>query len=134
MFRTQNGRLLNESYFQNLVKVLNSFKQISTPPFTPEDYKIRKQSVKSYDPSVNQSNDRSVDDLDASLAPSISITQAAVQFDTAATTRMTSATPSMQSQDTEANMKLTETNLQLVKTLEAMMKAMDNMEKRNGIF
>ena len=123
------------SSFKTLFKVFVGSKQISTPPFTSDHYKqIRKQSVKSYDPSVNQSNDRSVDDLDASLAPSISITQAAVQFDTAATTRMTSATPSMQSQDTEANMKLTETNLQLVKTLEAMMKAMDNMEKRNGIF
>ena len=90
--------------------------------------------MKSYDPSVNQSNDRSFDDLDASLAPSISISQPAVQFGHVATTGMTSVTPSMQSQDTEANLKLTETNLQLVKTLEAMMKAMDNMEKRNEIF
>ena len=82
---------------------------------------------------MNQSNDRSVDDLDASLAPSTSMSQPVVQFGPIATTRMTSVTPSMQSQDTEANMKLTETNIQLVKTLESMMKAMDNMEKRNGI-
>ena len=131
----QTGRLFNESSFKTLVKVFLGSKQISEPPLTPDHYKqIRKQSVKSYDPSVNQSNDRSLDDLDASLAPSISMSQPAVQFGHVATTRMASVTPSIQSQDTEANMKLTETNLQLVKTLEAMMKAMDNMEKRNGIF
>ena len=113
-----------------LVKVFLGSKQIQTPPLTSDYNQIRKQSVKSYDPSVNQSNDRSVDDLDASLAPSTSMSQQVVQF---ATTRMTSVSPSMRSQDTEANMKLTETNIQLVKTLEAMMKAMDNMEKRNGI-
>ena len=90
--------------------------------------------MKSYDPSVNQSNDRFSDALDASLAPSFSMSQPVVQFGPVATTRMTSVTPSMQSHDTEANMKLTETNIKLVKTLEAMMKAMDNMEKRNGIF
>ena len=113
-----------------LVKVFLGSKQIQTPPITSDYNQIRKQSVKSYDPSVNQSNDRSVDDLDASLAPSTSMSQQVVQF---ATTRMTSVSPSMRSQDTEANMKLTETNIQLVRTLEAMMKAMDNMEKRNGI-
>ena len=113
-----------------LVKVFLGSKQIQTPPLTSDYNQIRKQSVKSYDPSVNQSNDRSVDDLDASLAPSTSMSQQVVQF---ATTRMTSVSSSMRSQDTEANMKLTETNIQLVKTLEAMMKAMDNMEKRNGI-
>ena len=135
MLRTQNDRSFSKSCFQNLVKVLKSFKQNSTPPLTPDHYKqIRKQSVKSYDPSVNQSNDRSLDDLDASFAPSISISQPAVKFGHVATTRMASVTPSIQSQDTEANMKLTETNLQLVKTLEAMMKAMDNMEKRKRIF
>lgn len=118
-----------------LVKVFLGSKQIPTPPYTSDHYnQIRKQSVKSYDPSVNQSNDRSSDALDASLAPSFSMSQPVVQFGPVATTRMTSVTPSMQSHDTEANMKLTETNIKLVKTLEAMMKAMDNMEKRNGIF
>ena len=116
-----------------LVKVFLGSKQIQTPPLTSDYNQIRKQSVKSYDPSVNQSNDRSVDDLDASLAPSTSMSQPVVQFGHIAPTRMTSVTPSMRSQDTEANMKLTETNIQLVKTLESMMKAMDNMEKRNGI-
>ena len=116
-----------------LVKVFLGSKQIQTPPLTSDYNQIRKQSVKSYDQSMNQSNDRSVDDLDASLAPSTSMSQPVVQFGPIATTRMTSVTPSMQSQDTEANMKLTETNIQLVKTLESMMKAMDNMEKRNGI-
>lgn len=116
--------------FENLVEVLVSSKHISTPPLTSDYYKqLGKGSVKSYDPSVNQSNDRSFDDLDVSLAHSIS--QPAVKFPHANLSM--SVTPSMKSQDTEANMRLTETNVQLVKTLEAMMKAMDNMEKRNGI-
>ena len=111
--------------------MLVSSKHIPSPPLTPDYYnQLPEGSVKSYDQSVNQSNDRSLDDLDVSLAPSIS--QPAVKFQPA--NQRMSLTPSMKSQDTEANMRLTETNVQLVKTLEAMMKAMDNMEKRNGIF
>ena len=129
-----NMSSMGHTRFQNSVKVFLGSKQITTPPITPDPYlQVRKESVKSYDPSVNQSNDRSLDDLDTSLAPSMIIDQPAVQFSHVATPRMTSVTPSMKSQDTEASMKLTETNLQLVKTLEAMMKAMDGMEKRNGI-
>ena len=108
--------------------ILGSFRQISTPPQDDHYSEVRKGSSKYHEASINLSNDRSLDELDASLAPSIN--QPGVQFGRAAPSM--SVTPSMKSHDIGDNEKLSETNMQLVKTLEAMMKAMDSMEKRNG--
>ena len=100
------------------LKVFIGSKLITTPPLTPDHYlQVRKESPIYHEPSIAQSNDRSLDELDKSLAPSINPSTAL----------------SMRSHDTVENAKLTETNMQLVKTLESMMKAMDSMEKRNGI-